>query len=425
LLRSDDSLGLTILRQLEEEGTRAKSREVLVKVPVSIANFLMNQKREHIAQIESRFGMSVRIEADMHLISPDFTMEKFKTATRAVPEIVAPVISIDTSDMDDEDVIDEAEIVFEAEAETDEGDTTPEVTAPAAEAGDDGAPRKKRRRRRRRRGGSQTSGENGAEGSDADVSSETADAESATDAVAEPDQATSPEAETLAATQDDQTEESGDVAQAAVSETTEEPVKKPRRRTRRKPAVVDADAPAAETVTEGNSAALAGVSEGAAEEPVKKPARKRVRKPKAQPAETVAEVAVVSTEKLASVAEATTLPEAASPEPVDAESVAPVEAAAEPVLAPAGTSSEVFAETVEVVSEAVVAEAQVPPSVDAVVAPIAQVATLDLEPLTEPDVAQAPEPVVDPEPVIAAAAVFSEQSSDDKPKKRGWWSLAK
>ncbi len=64
LIRSDDSLALTILRQLEEEGTRKRSREVLLKAPVAIVNFLMNQKREHIAGIEARYGMAVRIEAD-------------------------------------------------------------------------------------------------------------------------------------------------------------------------------------------------------------------------------------------------------------------------------------------------------------------------------------------------------------------------
>ena len=82
LIRSDDSLGLTILRQLEEEGTRGRSREVLLKAPVGIVNFLMNQKREHIAVIEARYGLSVRIEADPMLISPDFSIEKFKTASR-------------------------------------------------------------------------------------------------------------------------------------------------------------------------------------------------------------------------------------------------------------------------------------------------------------------------------------------------------
>ncbi|MDA8907791.1 ribonuclease E/G, partial [Planktomarina temperata] len=74
LIRSQDSLGLTILRELEEEGGRARSKEVLIKAPISIANFLINQKREHISQIEQRHGMAVRIEADPFLISPDYTI---------------------------------------------------------------------------------------------------------------------------------------------------------------------------------------------------------------------------------------------------------------------------------------------------------------------------------------------------------------
>jgi ribonuclease E len=54
LLRSDDSLGLSILRQLEEEGTRGRSREVLLTAPVGIVNFLINHKRDYIEAIEGR-----------------------------------------------------------------------------------------------------------------------------------------------------------------------------------------------------------------------------------------------------------------------------------------------------------------------------------------------------------------------------------
>ncbi len=136
LIRSDDNLALSILRQVEEEGTRRRSREVLVKCPVGIANFLMNQKREHIAQIETRYGLSVRIEGDPHLVTPDFAIEKFKTATRTVPVASAPVVSVDTSIMDQVDE-DEADDV---DAETEDVPST-----------EDGEPKPKRRRRRRRR----------------------------------------------------------------------------------------------------------------------------------------------------------------------------------------------------------------------------------------------------------------------------------
>ena len=103
LIRSQDSLGLTILRELEEEGGRARSKEVLIKAPISIANFLINQKREHISQIEQRHGMAVRIEADPFLISPDYTIEKFKTATRIVPANTTTVSSVDFALMEEID----------------------------------------------------------------------------------------------------------------------------------------------------------------------------------------------------------------------------------------------------------------------------------------------------------------------------------
>ncbi|GGX45894.1 hypothetical protein GCM10007385_11730 [Tateyamaria omphalii] len=134
LIRSDDNLALSILRQIEEEGTRRRSREVLIKAPVGIANFLMNQKREHIAQIEGRYGLSVRIEGDPHLVSPDFSLEKFKTATRVVKAVDMPVVSVDTSIMDQVDEEEDAAL----------------ADAPDAPIGEDGEPKTKRRRRRRR-----------------------------------------------------------------------------------------------------------------------------------------------------------------------------------------------------------------------------------------------------------------------------------
>ncbi|MEL7116889.1 MAG: Rne/Rng family ribonuclease, partial [Pseudomonadota bacterium] len=180
LIRSDDSLALSILRQLEEEGTRRKNREVLLKAPVGIVNYLMNQKREHVSQIEARYGMSVRIEADPFMIPPDFTIEKFKTATRVVTQS-APVVSVDASMMPAEE--EEPEVVETAEAE---------------ENGDQ--PKKRRRRRRRRRGG----GSEGAEGADA--------AETATD----------------------EAEASAEAAPEAEAETADEKPKRRRRRSRSK-----------------------------------------------------------------------------------------------------------------------------------------------------------------------------------------------
>ncbi len=172
LIRSDDNMALNILRQIEEEGVRRRSREVLVRCPVSIANFLMNAKREHIAQIEARYGLSVRIEGDPHLVSPDFALEKFKTATRKVAVSTAPVVSVDTSLMDQIDA-------DEAEAEE-----------TGADASEDGEAKPKRKRRRRRRksksSSSQTAGADaGDEEEDDSNTAESHQEATADDAVAE------------------------------------------------------------------------------------------------------------------------------------------------------------------------------------------------------------------------------------------------
>jgi ribonuclease E len=167
LIRSDDNLALSILRQVEEEGTRRRSREVLVKCPVGIANFLMNQKREHIAQIETRYGLSVRIEGDPHLVTPDFAIEKFKTATRTVPAASSPVVSVDTSIMDqvDEDEADDVDAVTEDVPSTEDGELKP-----------------KRRRRRRRRSRNKSSAGEADDATMVDGSAEQAQASQTVDA---------------------------------------------------------------------------------------------------------------------------------------------------------------------------------------------------------------------------------------------------
>ena len=154
LLRSDDNVALSILRQLEEEGVRARSKEVLVRAPIAIANFLMNGKRENIAEVEARYGMSVRIECDPTLVSPDFVVEKFKTATRIVPE-AAPIV-VSTVIMEEEEADD---LIIETPDEEEEEAKAPQATADGE--GENRPKRKRSRRRRRRSGGPRQDDNNG------------------------------------------------------------------------------------------------------------------------------------------------------------------------------------------------------------------------------------------------------------------------
>jgi len=266
LIRSDDNLALSILRQLEEEGVRRRSREVLLKAPIGIMNFLMNNKREHIAQIEGRYGLSVRVEADPHLVSPDFTIERFKTATRVVPVTSDAVVSVDTSLMDQIDSIEEAEVVAEAPA------ANGEEQAPQ--------PKKRRRRRRRRRSGN---------GQNQSQEQETGSADTEAAESHERDEGQSPEpvkaAEAVVSEPTSDSDATVVVAETAEAESEKKPRKRaPRRRTpKAKVAETDVVTDAApetvveEVVTTDNAAVETEA------QPAKKPARKRApAKPRAK-----------------------------------------------------------------------------------------------------------------------------------------------
>ena len=337
LIRSQDSLGLTILRELEEEGGRARSKEVLIKAPISIANFLINQKREHISQIEQRQGMAVRIEADPFLISPDYTIEKFKTATRIVPANSTTVSSVDFALMEEID---------EQGQEDDQADVIEAVETP--EDGD--APKKRRRRRRRRRGGSDAlSGDQSQEDGSQDEASLDAPAVESDGEGDKPKRrrrtrggAKAKPVEENPQDRSEELSEAGEVAVAAPPEPVADaqdvvaeaaPAEKPKRV--RKPRKTKAQREAEEAAAAQTTAPIAAVEEAvvaeeaAPEVAVEKPAAKpkRVRKPAAKkavaveetpadaPAPEAVEPSPVPEAVAAPVAQADPAPLAAEPEP--------------------------------------------------------------------------------------------------------------
>ena len=138
LIRSEENLALSIIRQIEDEGVRGRSREVVVNCPVSVANFIVNQKRDHIANIEARFSLFVRINADTALVSPEYSIEKLKTSSRPPSEKqVSSELSSAISASDLEMV--------------DENDSEPSSSISEKSKQDDESKPKKRRRRRRRK----------------------------------------------------------------------------------------------------------------------------------------------------------------------------------------------------------------------------------------------------------------------------------
>lgn len=321
LTRSDDNLALSILRELEEEGVRQRTREILVTAPVGIANFILNQKRDHVAAIEKRYGMVVRVEASPLLISPDYTIERFKTTTRQVPAPSVEVVSMESA------MIDAPEA---------------EEAAPAAEASEDGAPRKKRRRRRRR-GGRGRNGDNGQAQSGTDETTRDEDETTAAEAAAPPsDEGDSTQTPTASA--DDATPDQAE----------EKPASKPRKRTTKRAAAkaekADADQASEEQPTEqADTPAEAATDSGEEKETKPKPRKRRSRKkapevteeqPATEPAESAAPAAPEApvTEPLPAeemAAEPATAAEEAAPQAEEAAPAASDDTAADEPVEPA------------------------------------------------------------------------------------------
>ena len=138
LIRSEENLALSIIRQIEDEGVRGRSREVVVNCPVSVANFIVNQKRDHIANIEARFSLFVRINADTALVSPEYSIEKLKTSSRPLSEKQISTESSTVISASDVEMLDEID-----------SDALSSISERAKQE-DDSKPKKRRRRRRRK-----------------------------------------------------------------------------------------------------------------------------------------------------------------------------------------------------------------------------------------------------------------------------------
>ncbi|HEY7609569.1 MAG TPA: Rne/Rng family ribonuclease, partial [Alphaproteobacteria bacterium] len=63
-VRSTESMALTVLRAVEEEGLRQRSAEVTVAVPTAVALYIFNQKRGALGEIEARHKFRVAFQPD-------------------------------------------------------------------------------------------------------------------------------------------------------------------------------------------------------------------------------------------------------------------------------------------------------------------------------------------------------------------------
>ncbi|WP_413788605.1 Rne/Rng family ribonuclease [Paludibacillus litoralis] len=358
IVRSADNVALAILREAEEEGVHSKVREIKITAPVEIANFLINQKRAHIAQIEARYSIDLLIESDPTMISPDYRLDKVKGVKPTQDQAeTSRAITAETA-------FNGAQPATEDEGEPAAGDA-PQKDANGRNASDTEGEGESKRRRRGKRGGRKRR-RNGDEASHAapagDARRETAAETDGAGAEAESAPAAEPAAEA----------EPARAENAALGE------------------VIDTRAPsdAEETLVE------------TPEEPAQKPKRKRPVPRKRKPVEETT---------------------AAEPEKEEKEEKEPV-AAAEPAAEPVEKKKKPKPRTRKPKVAAPAPEPTAAADADEGDAPAATPAAPEPTPVAAPEPALADTAPVEAAAPEAAAPEADAPAETEKPKRRGWWS---
>lgn len=152
-VRSTPSVALHVLRSIEETLIKNAGYNLVVRTRMEAAFYILNQKRIHLRELETRFGVTISIVADDSLTgTTNYAIERGEPALRIEHRAAATGIQIDAIPPADEAA--EADLEMEDEIEG-EAETADEAVVEARSGEDrdeegDGTGRRRRRRRRRR-----------------------------------------------------------------------------------------------------------------------------------------------------------------------------------------------------------------------------------------------------------------------------------
>ena len=154
-IRSIDTAGLQMLRIIEEEAQKGKMDELHITVHRDVALYLLNHKRQAIAELEERYGLRIVLLSDDQLIAPDHRVERVGWQGKSQQQR-----------QNNNQRPKKAEPAAEGDSDGDG-----EITETPSDDGEDQPKRRKRGRRggRRRRRRNGEAGENAANANEADT----------------------------------------------------------------------------------------------------------------------------------------------------------------------------------------------------------------------------------------------------------------
>jgi len=85
-IRGTESLALAILRIIGEEARKERTSKVIAQLPVEVATYLLNEKRDWVQNLEDRNETQVVLVANSHLETPHYDVRRIRDDQMDLPE---------------------------------------------------------------------------------------------------------------------------------------------------------------------------------------------------------------------------------------------------------------------------------------------------------------------------------------------------
>ncbi|PLY00995.1 MAG: ribonuclease E, partial [Desulfuromonas sp.] len=137
-IKSPESLALAFLRRIHAAVAKGKSARIVGTVPLEVASYLLNQKRDELVELERRYKTEIQLHSNPELAAEAGELEVIKREKNDAVKVALAEVPLRAAE-------DEQLVLSRPETEDNLGDEA------SANSGDEEAPAKKKRRRRRRK----------------------------------------------------------------------------------------------------------------------------------------------------------------------------------------------------------------------------------------------------------------------------------
>src|SRR5260370_7194471 len=85
-IRGGESMSIALLRLIGEEERKERTGRVIAQVPVDVATYLINEKRDWLNQIEQRDKVSLVIVPNPHMQTPAYSLRRIRDHEKEFPQ---------------------------------------------------------------------------------------------------------------------------------------------------------------------------------------------------------------------------------------------------------------------------------------------------------------------------------------------------